>query len=86
MHREMTSFVAVGEVEGRAARAWHTEPDGTLEIAFEEGKLFRIRCRCDRCHWIVRTRTSGGTVKLDIRCHSCGTAASFPLRPEPEPH
>lgn len=75
----MAPFVAVDDVEGRAIREWHADPDGSLRVTFEDGEPVHVQCRCERCHWIVRTRTEGGRVKLDIRCHSCGTAASFPL-------
>jgi len=71
--------VDLAEASRLLVAAWRIE-DGVLHVTpsgADEPLL--LRCACRRCHWIVETRTTGGTAVLHIRCHGCGRSADLRL-------
>lgn len=75
----MVREMSVDGSEGLVVLGWRAAEDGLYFRARGEGDEIRLRCRCGRCHWIVREQPAGGAWSLRVSCHNCGVRTSFAL-------
>ncbi len=75
----MVRDVPVSEAEGLIVLAWRSGEEGLhLAVRGQPGEV-RLRCRCNRSHWIVREEFSPGGARLVVSCHGCRTGRDFVL-------
>ena len=75
----MPGELSIDTATGLVVLGWRTAPDGLYFRAKGEGDEVRLRCRCGRCHWIVREHYGAGAWTLRVSCHNCGVHGAFPL-------
>lgn len=65
--------------DGLVVLRWRTAEEGLFLTVRGESEEVRLRCRCSRCHWIVREQFGSDSARLIVTCHNCGTRQEFLL-------
>lgn len=64
---------------GVVVLAWRSGEDGLRLNVRGQGDEVRLRCRCDRSHWIVREQVGTEGTRLLVSCHNCGRSGRWAI-------
>ncbi len=80
----MVKDVPISNLSGAVVTAWRVEDHINLLLAVRgQSDEVRLKCRCERGHWIVRERPAERPPTFLATCHNCGTRLELPLDPAP---
>ena len=83
----MVLDLGIDDAPGIVVLAWRSAEPGLVLRVRGQGDEVRLRCRCGRCHWIVREQFAGDRVSLVVSCHTCGVRGTYemegPVLPRP---
>ncbi|HLB67325.1 MAG TPA: hypothetical protein VJN63_02425 [Thermoplasmata archaeon] len=73
----MVLDVGIDDSSGIVVLAWRSGEQGLILHVRGQGDEVRLKCRCGRCHWIVREQFEDDRVQLLISCHTCGVRGTY---------
>ncbi|HEY4705428.1 MAG TPA: hypothetical protein VII27_06825 [Thermoplasmata archaeon] len=78
----MVKDVPISNLAGAVVTAWRVVDHINLLLAVRgQADEVRLKCRCERGHWIVRERPAEHPPKFLATCHNCGTRLELLLEP-----
>lgn len=78
----MVKDVPISNLSGAVVTAWRVVDHVHLLLAVRgQADEVRLKCRCDRAHWIVRERPAQRPPTFLATCHNCGTRVELLLEP-----
>jgi len=75
--KALVEDLAVDASGGVVVLGWRAAEDGLFLRIRGQPDEARLRCRCGRCHWIVREQFSEPGPRLLVSCHNCGVRSTF---------